>query len=76
MLARGIILGKNFKYSDIYTHSCTYVYMYIYIFHIYIYIYKYTHTHICYLFTHLSVTYLAQRKYTKKEGGEEKDRKT
>ena len=72
MLARGIILGKNFKYSDIYTHPCTYVYMYLYIFHIY----THTHTHICYLFTHLSVTYLAQRKYTKKEGGEEKAGKT
>lgn len=63
MLARGLIWGKNFRYSDIYKHISTYVYVHLYIFQIYMY------THTRYLFTLLSVTYLAQRKYSKKEGG-------
>lgn len=44
-LARGLILGKNFRYSDIHKHTCTYVYVYLYIFHIYMY----THTYVIYL---------------------------
>ena len=55
-------------YINTHAHMCTCIYTF--------FIYTCIHTHTCYLFTHLSVTYLAQRKYTKKEGGEEKDRKT
>lgn len=49
------------------------MYMYLYIL-IYTYICTHIYMSICNLFIHLNVTYLAQRKYTKKKRGRKKEK--